>query len=91
MYSGIEAARRAILDGGTRLAVGVPGYPINGLFTALQQDPGLHAEWQYNEKITFEMAMGASACGDRAVVVAKHVGINVMSDPLIISSTHGIG
>jgi indolepyruvate ferredoxin oxidoreductase alpha subunit len=91
MYSGIEAARRAISDGGVRLAVGVPGYPINALFSALQQDPALRAEWQYNEKIAFEMAMGASAYGDRAVVVAKHVGINVMSDPLIISSTHGIG
>lgn len=90
-YSGIEAACRAIKDGGVQLVSGVPGYPINGLFSALQQDQALHAEWQYNEKIAFEMAMGASACGDRAVVVAKHVGINVMSDPLIISSTHGIG
>ena len=88
MSNGIEAACRAISDSGVKLIVGVPGYPINGLFSALK---GQHAEWQYNEKIAFEMAVGASACGDRAIVIAKHVGLNVMSDPLIISSTHGIG
>lgn len=91
MTSGIDAAHRAIKDGSAKLITGVPGYPINGLFSALQQDKSLRAEWQFNEKIAYEMAIGASACGDRAVVISKHVGINVMSDPLIISSTHGIG
>ena len=88
MSNGIEAACRAISDGGVKRIVGVPGYPINGLFSALKEQ---HAEWQYNEKIAFEMAVGASACGDRAIVISKHVGLNVMADPLIISSTHGIG
>jgi indolepyruvate ferredoxin oxidoreductase, alpha subunit len=91
MSSGIEAACKAISDSGVKLIVGVPGYPINGLFSALQRDTGLRAEWQYNEKIAYEMAMGAAACGDRSIVIAKHVGLNVMSDPLIISATHGIG
>ena len=88
--TGTEAARAAVEDAAVRMATGVPGFPINGLFTALQQS-GMHARWQLNEKIAYEMAMGASACGDRAVVVAKHVGLNVMADPLIISATHGIG
>jgi indolepyruvate ferredoxin oxidoreductase alpha subunit len=90
IMTGTEAARAAIEDASVRLATGVPGYPINGLFTALQKSD-LQARWQLNEKIAFEMALGASACGDRAVVISKHVGINVMSDPLIISATHGIG
>ena len=88
---GIEAARLALKDCGVRLINGVPGYPINHLFTALQNDKAMDARWQYNEKIAFEMAMGASVLGERAAVVCKHVGVNVMSDPLIISSTHGIG
>ncbi len=90
MVTGAEAARCAAEDAAVKLATGVPGFPINGLFTALQQS-GICARWQLNEKIAFEMAMGASASGDRALVVAKHVGINLMADPLIISSTHGIG
>jgi indolepyruvate ferredoxin oxidoreductase alpha subunit len=90
MVTGAEAARCAAEDAAVKLATGVPGFPINGLFTALQQ-AGMCARWQLNEKIAFEMAMGASATGDRALVVAKHVGINLMADPLIISSTHSIG
>ncbi|HEY3422016.1 MAG TPA: indolepyruvate oxidoreductase, partial [Methanocellaceae archaeon] len=83
MSNGIEAACRAISDSGVKLVVGVPGYPINGLFSAIQQSAGPRAEWQYNEKIAFEMAVGASATGDRSIVISKHVGLNVMSDPLI--------
>ncbi|OPY28377.1 MAG: Indolepyruvate oxidoreductase subunit IorA [Methanocella sp. PtaU1.Bin125] len=95
IMTGTEAARAAIEDAAVRLAAGVPGFPINGLFSALQQSglqaSSLEARWQFNEKIAFEMALGASACGSRAVVVAKHVGLNVMADPLVISATHGIG
>ncbi|HTX44448.1 MAG TPA: indolepyruvate oxidoreductase, partial [Methanocella sp.] len=29
--------------------------------------------------------------GERAAVVSKHVGMNVMADPLIISASHGLG
>jgi indolepyruvate ferredoxin oxidoreductase alpha subunit len=89
--SGIEAAHMALADCGIKFALGVPGYPINGLFTELQQDKKILAEWQYNEKIAYEMAMGASVCGDRSAVICKHVGVNVLSDPLIISATHGLG
>lgn len=97
--TGVEAIAAAAEDAGVRMVTGVPGYPINAVFTALQGSGGDHgsgdqgrkARWQFNEKIAFEMALGASACGDRAMVVSKHVGLNVMADPLIISATHGIG
>lgn len=90
IVSGVDAARLAAEDASVKLATGVPGYPINGLFTALQQSE-IGARWQLNEKIAFEMAMGASASGNRSMVVSKHVGLNVMADPLNIASTHGIG
>lgn len=90
-FNGIDAIVYAAEDSGVKLAAGVPGFPINGIFTALQNNPSIKADWQYNEKIAYEMAMGASACGDRSLVISKHVGINIMSDPMIISVTHGIG
>jgi indolepyruvate ferredoxin oxidoreductase, alpha subunit len=90
MVTGAEAVRCAAEDATVKLVTGVPGFPINGVFTALQQsDIGAH--WQLNEKIAFEMAMGASATGNRSLVISKHVGINVMADPMIISPSHGIG
>ncbi len=91
MIDGIEAAHLAIKDCGVKMINGVPGFPINHLFTAMQNDKDMSARWQFNEKIAFEMAMGASVCGERAAVICKHVGMNILSDPLIISATHGIG
>lgn len=89
--TGIDAAYMALKDGGVRVVTGVPGYPINDLFTRFQNDESLNAEWAFNEKIAYEMAVGASVCGDRAVVACKHVGINILSDPMIISVSHSIG
>jgi indolepyruvate ferredoxin oxidoreductase, alpha subunit len=90
MVTGAEAVRCAAEDLSVRLATGVPGFPINGIFTALQES-AIPARWQLNEKIAFEMAMGASASGNRSLVVSKHVGLNVMADPMIIAPSHGIG
>ena len=89
--TGVDAAYLALRDAGVRMVTGVPGFPINDLFSRFQKDESLHAEWQLNEKIAYEMAVGASVCGGRSVVVAKHVGINILADPLVISVTHGIG
>lgn len=88
---GIEAAYLALKDGGVRLAAGVPGYPVSGLFERLRGDAALRAEWAFGEKTAYELAVGASVTGNRAAVIAKHVGINAMADPLVVSATHGIG
>lgn len=49
------------------------------------------ASWLTNEKVALEMALGASVSGKRALVLVKHVGMNLLSDPLITSVTHTIG
>ena len=49
------------------------------------------ARWLTNEKVAFEIALGASVSGKRALVIVKHVGMNILSDPLITSVTHTIG
>lgn len=52
---------------------------------------GYEAKWLTNEKVALEMALGASSAGRRALVLVKHVGMNLLSDPLITSVTHTIG
>ena len=49
------------------------------------------ARWFTNEKVALETALGASVSGRRALVLVKHVGMNLLSDPLITSVTHTIG
>ncbi len=49
------------------------------------------ARWLTNEKVAFEITLGASISGKRGLVIVKHVGMNILSDPLITSVTHTIG
>ncbi|WP_440945090.1 thiamine pyrophosphate-dependent enzyme [Methanosarcina sp. T3] len=49
------------------------------------------ARWLTNEKVALEIALGASVSGRRALVIVKHVGMNLLSDPLITSVTHTTG
>ncbi|MDO9518088.1 MAG: thiamine pyrophosphate-dependent enzyme [Methanosarcinaceae archaeon] len=51
----------------------------------------IDAKWMTNEKVALEGALGASVSGRRALVLTKHVGMNVLSDPLVTSVTHTIG
>ena len=54
-------------------------------------DSTYKASWLTNEKVALEVALGASVSGRRALVLVKHVGMNLLSDPLITSVTHTIG
>lgn len=67
----------------------VPGYPVTELAELLIAEAG--AKWCLNEKVALEIALGASASGSRSMVIVKHVGMNLLSDPLITASTHRIG
>jgi len=53
--------------------------------------PDYSARWLTNEKVALETALGASVSGRRSLVLVKHVGMNLLSDPLITSVTHTIG
>lgn len=65
----------------------VPGYPITDAVPAL----GEGAEMATNEKVALEMALGSSASGKRSIVLVKHLGVNLLADPLAIAPTHTIG
>lgn len=59
--------------------------------STISRDSTCEARWLTNEKVALEIALGASVSGRRALVLVKHVGMNLLSDPLITSVTHTTG
>ncbi len=96
---GLDAVVCGLLDSGVKMVTGVPGFPITELMEALgdpASDPVfkygvLRHEWSVNEKVALELALGSSVCGERSAVITKHVGMNILADPLVTSATHTIG
>ncbi|SNQ59083.1 thiamine pyrophosphate-dependent enzyme [Candidatus Methanoperedens nitratireducens] len=87
--TGTDAAVHALLDSGVKIVTGVPGYPVTGLMEALGKK--IRHEWSVNEKVALELMLGSSVCGERSAVITKHVGMNILADPLVTSATHTIG
>jgi len=85
----IDKIASAVRECDLRSITCVPGYPITELAELLIAEAG--AKWCINEKVALEIALGASASGSRSMVIVKHVGMNLLSDPLITASTHRIG
>jgi indolepyruvate ferredoxin oxidoreductase alpha subunit len=85
--TGVDELREALSDQRVDLRIYVPGYPITDAIPAL----GEEAQMATNEKVAMEVALGASATGKRSVVLVKHLGVNLLSDPLSIAPTHTIG
>ncbi len=83
---GDEAVALGALDAGISAAYAYPGTPSTEVLeTLLRQTErsDLKASWCVNEKTAFEQALGASMAGRRALVVMKHVGLNVAADPFV--------
>ncbi len=87
--SGLDAAVYAFLDSSVKIVSGVPGFPVTSLMEAIGKK--IRHEWSVNEKIALEIALGSSVCGERSAVITKHVGMNILADPLVTSATHTIG
>jgi indolepyruvate ferredoxin oxidoreductase alpha subunit len=87
--NGSDAVVFAFEDSDVKMVTGVPGYPV----TDLMVKPGkkIRHEWSVNEKVALELALGSSICTERSAVITKHVGMNILADPLVTSSTHTIG
>lgn len=90
ILSGNEAIARGFVDSGGRVAAAYPGTPSTEVLENLSKHEGIHAEWSVNEKVAFEVAMGASMAGVRAMACMKHVGVNVAADPLLNCSYTGV-
>ncbi|GIK24912.1 MAG: indolepyruvate oxidoreductase subunit IorA [Betaproteobacteria bacterium] len=87
--SGNEAVARAVWESGTRVAAGYPGTPATEMLEQLSTYPDLYTEWSVNEKVSLEVAIGASMMGSRAFSAMKHVGLNVASDALMTFTLTG--
>jgi len=95
LLMGDEAVAQGAIDAGLSAAYAYPGTPSTEAFDYLLAHAGadgIVASWCANEKTAYEQALGVSMVGRRALVVMKHVGLNVAADPFInsaIVSIHG--
>ena len=80
MTSGLGRAIAAYADS----VYAVPGFPV----TTLIEETG--AELVINEKVALEYALGDSLAGKRSCVIVKHVGMNLLADPLAHATAQGI-
>ncbi len=91
LLSGNEAVARGTLEAGVGMAVGYPGTPSTEILeTVAARFPSVYAQWSPNEKVAFEVGIGASVGGARALVTMKHVGVNVAADPLMTFAYTGV-
>ncbi|MBI3149958.1 MAG: 4Fe-4S dicluster domain-containing protein [Betaproteobacteria bacterium] len=88
-YSGNEAVARAVWEAGTKVAAAYPGTPATEIQEELARYPDLYTEWSVNEKVSLEVAVGASMAGARSFCAMKHVGMNVASDALMTLTITG--
>ncbi|MDI6828241.1 MAG: indolepyruvate ferredoxin oxidoreductase subunit alpha, partial [Armatimonadota bacterium] len=90
LLSGNEAIARGAFEAGVSVAAGYPGTPSTEILENIVQYESIYAEWAPNEKVAFEVALGAAYGGVRALAAMKHVGVNVASDPLLTASYTGV-
>jgi indolepyruvate ferredoxin oxidoreductase alpha subunit len=90
LMSGNEAVSRAVWEAGTKVAAGYPGTPATEMLEQLSTYPDMYTEWSVNEKVSLEVAIGASMMGSRSFSAMKHVGLNVASDALMTLTLTGV-
>ena len=86
VVSGNEAVARGALEAGVSVATSYPGSPTTYILDSLAYAAkkfGFHAEWSVNEKVGFEVALGAAMVGKYAMHITKNVGMSWIMDPLI--------
>ncbi len=91
LLSGNEAIARGIYESGIQVAAAYPGTPSTEILENVAHHyPEVTAQWAPNEKVAFDVAVGAAYGGRRAIAVMKHVGLNVASEVLFYASYTGI-
>ena len=91
LLSGNEAVARGAYESGVSVAAAYPGTPSTEILETIASEfPEIYAQWSPNEKVAFEVGIGCSFAGGRALVAMKHVGVNVAADPLFTLSYTGV-
>ena len=87
---GNQAVACGLHDGGLGVVSSYPGTPSTEITEFLSKFDDIHSEWAPNEKVACEVAYGASLAGARSSCAMKHVGLNVVADPLFTLSYTGV-
>ena len=94
ILTGDQAVAYGALEAGVHVVTGYPGSPATKVFENIlelsRDNLNRHIEWSVNEKVAFEIALGASLGGDRALVCLKCVGMNITVDPIMTANLTGI-
>lgn len=88
---GNAAVARGAYEAGVNVVASYPGTPSTEITEEIVKFQEIYAEWSPNEKVAAEVAIGASIGGARAMSCMKHVGLNVMADPVFTASYTGVG
>ncbi|MBE5732368.1 MAG: indolepyruvate ferredoxin oxidoreductase subunit alpha [Clostridiales bacterium] len=86
---GNAAVAQGAYEAGVNLVSSYPGTPSTEITENIVKYPEIFVEWAPNEKVAAEVAIGASIAGGRAMSCCKHVGLNVMADPVFTVSYIG--
>ena len=87
---GNTAVARGAYEAGVTVVSSYPGTPSTEITEEIVKFEEIYAEWAPNEKVAAEVAIGASIGGARAMSCMKHVGLNVMADPVFTASYTGV-
>ena len=83
---GNEAIARGAIEAGVQFTAAYPGTPsseVTETLAELAKETGMYVEWSVNEKVGFEVALGAAMVGKYAIHITKNVGMSWIMDPLI--------
>lgn len=89
---GNAAVAQGAYEAGVRFVSSYPGTPSTEITEVMATYPkeDVYVEWAPNEKVAAEAVIGAAIAGGRAMTCCKHVGLNVMADPLFTDSYIGV-
>jgi indolepyruvate ferredoxin oxidoreductase, alpha subunit len=90
LINGNKAAAIAAIDSGIGIATSYPGTPATGILKHIIEQGNTNVQWSVNEKVAYEIALGCSYGGMRALCSMKHLGANLIMDSLTISAYTGI-
>jgi len=90
ILSGNEAIARGAFEAGCLVASAYPGTPSTEILENIISYKEINSSWAPNEKVSLEVAIGASFGGARALCTMKHVGVNVAADPLFTLAYTGV-
>ncbi len=87
---GNAAVARGAYEAGVNFVSSYPGTPSTEITECMATYDEVFTEWAPNEKVAAEAAIGAGIAGGRAMSCCKHVGLNVMADPVFTGSYIGV-